>query len=53
MNKILNKLSLAELTTQSSDETCAPVVCNYANNYYGDQVCVPLTATNDLAEKNA
>ena len=47
MNKILNKLSL----DQSSNKNNLPVVCNYANNYYGDQVCVPMVTKHNSTEK--
>lgn len=38
MSKLLKRLSFTRVTERKSSEQR----CNYQNNYYGDQVCVPL-----------
>lgn len=42
MKQVKNMVSkaLGSHQTKQTATASAPQVCNYANNYYGDQVCV-------------
>lgn len=45
MNKIVSKLiSNGKPTPNNATPGNSTMVCNYTNNYYGDQVCVPLSS---------
>lgn len=36
----------SQAVATKADAGCNKSQCNYANNYYGDQICQPYTAAN-------
>ena len=52
MNKVINLL-VGELKSSevSESDVNRVLVCNYTDNYYGDQVCVPAEVSGEVNQK--
>jgi len=44
VSKALSRHQIRQKATPSAPQACNSAICNYADNYYGDQVCVLVTA---------
>lgn len=54
MIALLEKLTDYFLASYEDNETTAEnftLECNYLNDYYGDQVCVPVSVTGSVTDK--
>lgn len=40
VSKALSRHQIRQKATPSAPQACNSAICNYADNYYGDQVCV-------------